>query len=274
MSTWFLLVLSKPVETVIVSHYSSGPLLPLYAQEKNPHTYHIYYSYSKECLPLFLSLGTRAFSRDPCFPLGINKDSLPLGSASSLAYPMNENQPKCDSIAQCQESSPLFCNAHLVTFHVWSPSLRFHRESCQTSPAKKTPAVCPSDLVIGFSPEPTGSTLGIFSTSQVFWCVLSFCPVLQWETEAQGSFWSGGGSSNVWSRKNYEGRGQMSQGTQTCNYEKSSGLASIWSLSLSLFFPFMFWQPSPWVGYTTACLINPLVMPTWQTILFLPSGQI
>lgn len=63
----------------------TGALSPLHAQEKKPHTCCMCYSDSKEHLPVFLPLCTLAFSRDTCFSLGIDEDSLPLGSAPSLA---------------------------------------------------------------------------------------------------------------------------------------------------------------------------------------------
>lgn len=83
-------------------------------------------------------------------------------------------------------------------------------------------------------------------------------------------FGQGWGSSSVVMKKELQRVWQISKSTQTCHYEKSSDSAFMWSL----FFFFMFWQHSPWVGYTSACLINSLVMRTWETILFLPSGQI
>lgn len=77
---------------------------------------------------------------------------------------------------------------------------------------------------------------GYLSTSQIFWRVLSFCVLLLQESETPESVWSGVRQQSVWSRKNSKGCGSISQGTQTCNYEKSWGVASVWSLPLALFF--------------------------------------
>lgn len=122
------------------------------------------------------------------------------------------------------------------------------------------------------SPEPIPCTLGTFSTSHVFLVcsvILSHATVGDTGT---GTFLVRGEAAAVCDQERItKGVGKLAKVLRHAIMRR----VQAWLLcDLSLFFPFMFWQPSPWVGYTTACLINPLVMRTWQTILFLPSGQI
>lgn len=173
-------------------------------------------------------------------PLSCFSHALPLGSAPQF-FMWKKISHSWITFARYKESFPFLCNSHLVTFYVWTLSLHFHQERFSISQALEENPCGISDPVNEFwrmwrQAKSPFSLLGVSSQLARFQfarCVVFFCDVAG-NTGTVRLLVRDEAAVMCGEERITKGVGKISKGAQTCNYEKSSGLAFLWSL-FSLF---------------------------------------